>query len=887
MALLKFKRSAVPGKVPTLADLSLGELAINTYDGKVYIRKDSGTASIVEVGGGSGVLSFNSRTGAVTLTSGDVTGALGYTPANRAGDTFTGNIGLTAGGRLQFSSSAYITPENNVSGAEISTPGAITFRTGSGTPERARFDGSGNLLIGTTTSTGKRLTLAGSADISMINTANTSGFDIGLLGGSSDATAFIYQRANSAMAFGTNNSTRLTIGSGGEVTANVDLRAPIFYDSNNTGNYLDPASTSVLNTVNLSRINMANSNSVYADGDANAGWRFGGTGYVYLNQAGLTYAQTRIVARDGVSQDSAALLILHGGTSAGTQINTDTRSPIYYDSNNTAFYLDPANSGTSLLTAGGVQFYSQDGFRFTSASAISAMRFGSSFTGESTAEWAYNRATAVTSLSVGNTGSALNTRLSISSGGSVTANVDFRAPIFLDSDNTAFFVDPAGNSILSTLRASNIQFPSGTVAINLDNTSYQIFRSPDGGIRMYLGGADPANYYDNETHWFRNRATTNVAYINANGIYAPVFYDFSDSGYYIDPNSTGTSFRGRGQVYLGPNANSRFLAIGGDPGSTDEARVATSNGNLHIDSRAGHQLYLNWYSAQPVWSEGGAYFPIYYDRNNTAFYLNPADFSRLATVYATGNLTTEADLIVGQGKTNSYIYMKDADEGDRIIHCNSNRVGFLNQGGGWGSWCEDDGAWATDFAVYSPIYYDRNNTFFYLNLDGYSQVNGFGSVNASSGVGLNIMGNPSNGAMMAFHRSNAFAINMGLDTDNVFRMGGWSAAANRLQMDMSGNLTMAGNVTAYSDARLKKDVETIEGALDLVSKMRGVRYTRIDTENRNVGVIAQEMLEVLPEVVQHGSGDDDTLSVAYGNLVGVLIEAIKELTARVAELEGK
>jgi len=69
--------------------------------------------------------------------------------------------------------------------------------------------------------------------------------------------------------------------------------------------------------------------------------------------------------------------------------------------------------------------------------------------------------------------------------------------------------------------------------------------------------------------------------------------------------------------------------------------------------------------------------------------------------------------------------------------------------------------------------------------------------------------------------------------------------------------------------------------------MRGVRYTRIDTEKRGVGVIAQEMLEVMPELVQQGTEDDDTLSVAYGNIVGVLIEAIKELRAEVAELKGK
>jgi hypothetical protein len=51
---------------------------------------------------------------------------------------------------------------------------------------------------------------------------------------------------------------------------------------------------------------------------------------------------------------------------------------------------------------------------------------------------------------------------------------------------------------------------------------------------------------------------------------------------------------------------------------------------------------------------------------------------------------------------------------------------------------------------------------------------------------------------MSFHRAGVYAINMGLDSDNVFRIGGWSAGANRLQMDMSGNLTMAGSVTATS-----------------------------------------------------------------------------------------
>jgi hypothetical protein len=100
----------------------------------------------------------------------------------------------------------------------------------------------------------------------------------------------------------------------------------------------------------------------------------------------------------------------------------------------------------------------------------------------------------------------------------------------------------------------------------------------------------------------------------------------------------------------------------------------------------------------------------------------------------------------------------------------------------------------------------------------------------------------------------------------------------------SGNFTAAGNVTAYSDIKLKTNVETISGALEKVLNMRGVMFNRKDTGARGTGVIAQEIQQVLPEVVVEGK---DNLSVAYGNIVGVLIEAIKELEKKVKEMEKK
>jgi hypothetical protein len=150
-----------------------------------------------------------------------------------------------------------------------------------------------------------------------------------------------------------------------------------------------------------------------------------------------------------------------------------------------------------------------------------------------------------------------------------------------------------------------------------------------------------------------------------------------------------------------------------------------------------------------------------------------------------------------------------------------------------------------------------------------------------------------NHATMSFHRPGSYAINMGLDNDNVFRIGGWSdngvgtTAVYRMTLDSSGNAVFKNNVTAYSDVRLKTNIETIQNALDTVSKMRGVTYKRIDSGEKGIGVIAQEMKEVLPEVVMEAASEDEFMSVSYGNIVGVLIEAIKELKAEIEELKGQ
>ncbi len=106
----------------------------------------------------------------------------------------------------------------------------------------------------------------------------------------------------------------------------------------------------------------------------------------------------------------------------------------------------------------------------------------------------------------------------------------------------------------------------------------------------------------------------------------------------------------------------------------------------------------------------------------------------------------------------------------------------------------------------------------------------------------------------------------------------------RFTFNDNGSFTATGNVTAYSDISLKENIEVIPNALEKVSAIRGVTYDRKDLEGaRHAGVIAQEVEAVLPEVVN--TDEEGVKSVAYGNLVSLLIEAVKELKAEIEELK--
>jgi len=163
------------------------------------------------------------------------------------------------------------------------------------------------------------------------------------------------------------------------------------------------------------------------------------------------------------------------------------------------------------------------------------------------------------------------------------------------------------------------------------------------------------------------------------------------------------------------------------------------------------------------------------------------------------------------------------------------------------------------------LYHDGSNSYVQDAGTGLLVIKG-------SQVNVNSAGDES---MAAFVENGAVS----LYYDNAVKLATASGGVN-----VTGTLTATTEVTVSSDVRFKSNIETIDSALDKVKAMRGVYFDKKD--KRSVGVIAQEMQEVMPEVVVTDDTEDKHLSVAYGNLVGVLIEAVKELSEEVSVLRN-
>jgi hypothetical protein len=129
--------------------------------------------------------------------------------------------------------------------------------------------------------------------------------------------------------------------------------------------------------------------------------------------------------------------------------------------------------------------------------------------------------------------------------------------------------------------------------------------------------------------------------------------------------------------------------------------------------------------------------------------------------------------------------------------------------------------------------------------------------------------------------ANTYAAASHTHTPTQAGLGNLSSSGNSL----AGNFTATGDITAYSDARVKENIETLPNALESVKQMRGVTYNKIGEEKQSIGVIAQELEEVVPQLVH--TNEEGMKSVAYGNITALLIEALKEQQEQIEELKAQ
>ena len=161
-----------------------------------------------------------------------------------------------------------------------------------------------------------------------------------------------------------------------------------------------------------------------------------------------------------------------------------------------------------------------------------------------------------------------------------------------------------------------------------------------------------------------------------------------------------------------------------------------------------------------------------------------------------------------------------------------------------------------------------------------------GGVLTETNHNIQVYNTGSNGAVMSFHRGGSYAVNLGLDSDNVFRLGGWNDGNFRWTADTSGNFVARGNVTAYSDERLKTNWRSLSPAfVEKLALVKAGIFDRTDSPITQIGVSAQSLKEVSPEgVLEDESGK---LSVAYGNVaLAACVALAKEVCALKKELEA-
>jgi len=795
-----------------------------------------------------------------------------------------------------------------------------------------------------------------------------------------------------------------------------NIYSSVWYDADNTGYYIDANNNSSIYSMYVNSNSgirwsssvgdTVNASSWYGIGWTNFSGAIGGTTLQVAGYYGLRLrSNASVIDVDGPNYGNSWVWV-----NTNFAVGGQNRGTIFYDYNDTTYYVDP-NSQSYIVNLNAISYTVNTSY-YNQANFIQNWN-GAGYGGfgtYSTHGWRFDQVNGANSAQ-GFAGAG-DVQLWIGPYNTIRGPSAY-FNIWYDWDNTGYYADPNGTSNMNVVNMQNAGLSGGLWFNGGYNNSYNsdpmyiVGRYQTGNVTsldVYIGddgrnnSVGPNNGWggqDGSIDYFTLRTTNGYVqhifggdgdyvqgrnhFVPYGSVYANTFYSYNNSGYYSTPNGTTNyntmiaySYQGNGNV-----------------GGTGSASWHPSG----MYSGGTQWLYGDMYRNGAATYNGGiAYYTIMYDNNNSGYYCDPNGTNSFYQTY------TNISQYGSSGNWNQDFYNAPAGTyrygGDVGANGSSNPGGswwmqqnFRHTNGGsyWGTqvaWGWEDnanrlatrnvsngnwGGWVyyinsnnyTGYNSYGSIYftigYDNNNSGYYIDPNGTSQLSyvladnwfrpqgatgvyfqsvgrglraadydvSYGNVSTYGG-GLNgwsgwsitpgncsYMSNgggsglyvPGVGQWTIYSPQSATYVSVGTSGYNS----GYNVTLNG-SVYSQGSLYSAGNVYAYSDRRKKREITTVENALDKVLQLRGVYYYRIydpvsnidpvtgdelkdykllaQVEDRQMGVIAQEVDLVVPEVVRYDDINDE-YSVSYGNFAGLFIEAFKDMKKEIDELRAE
>jgi hypothetical protein len=593
-------------------------------------------------------------------------------------------------------------------------------------------------------------------------------------------------------------------------------------------------------------------------------------------------------------------------------------APVFYDRNDTGFYADFNNTGVSVNAAGvvrgsyfvasnyGATGYTQyKGYDNNNHFIVVRGYVGGTTT---TPSITGGHGTTFVEYAEGNDSTGWFFRTAATGNYDIVSRItrsyssfeaSVRSPLFYDSDNTGFYTNPAGSSYVNNIDANFINIRSH---IDMVGPLYSYRNDVQTILQSFNTSAgNPAQF--NISHSYGNTVIESqrgllLLYGSAsqanNSFRAPIFYDSNDTGYYTDPNGVSNvvslyaedSLVRIQKVHV-EGGEIRFL----NTAQTTGGWIQGHDGGLRTVDHAWTQTTWNIDNSGNSVATSSHRAPVFYDSNDTSRYLDPNGTSILGGLFVAATASTGRSSY-GSGTANLVLY-SESTYGRATIDFRSG-VNYPSDG--------------------AQIYYETATN---LSSGETSRLVIRTENDADDGIlirggyiianSTTVDGGSSNPGFQTQYNGTARLYTY---SDNTSEAGSFRAPifydSNDTGYYVDPNTTgvsvrVAGNITAYySDMRLKTHLGKIENAREKVRQLEGFYYEANELAQsfgykpkREVGVSAQAVQAVLPEIVTDAPINSNYLTIDYERLTPLLIEAVKEqddeileLRARVAKLEA-